>query len=65
MALKPCPECGKSVSTKAVSCPNCGYELVPSFRARYRRNSIGCLWMLGVIVMLGIIAVVVVMATGH
>jgi predicted amidophosphoribosyltransferase len=27
MALKPCPECGKEVSEKAVSCPHCGCEL--------------------------------------
>ncbi len=25
MALRPCPDCGHSVSTKADSCPNCGY----------------------------------------
>ena len=24
MALKPCRECGKKVSTEAQSCPNCG-----------------------------------------
>ncbi len=26
MALIKCPECGKEISDKAVSCPNCGYE---------------------------------------
>lgn len=26
MAVKPCKECGKPVSTKAKSCPNCGAE---------------------------------------
>jgi len=25
MALVPCPECGKSMSTQAPSCPHCGY----------------------------------------
>src|SRR5215510_11293603 len=25
MALVPCPECGKPVSTQAPSCPQCGY----------------------------------------
>lgn len=25
--LKPCPECQQQVSTKAVSCPHCGYPL--------------------------------------
>jgi hypothetical protein len=29
MALISCPECGKSVSEKAKSCPNCGYPLKP------------------------------------
>lgn len=57
MALKPCQECGKPVSTKAVSCPNCGYRLVPSFRARYRQNFIGCLWILAIIV-IGIVILV-------
>lgn len=27
MALIKCPECGKEISDKAVSCPNCGYPL--------------------------------------
>ena len=27
MALKKCKECGKEVSTKAKSCPNCGAQL--------------------------------------
>lgn len=26
MALIKCPECGKEISDKAASCPNCGYE---------------------------------------
>lgn len=25
MALRPCPDCGQSISTKADSCPNCGF----------------------------------------
>jgi len=29
MALVACPECGKSVSDKARSCPHCGYPLMP------------------------------------
>lgn len=28
MALINCPECNKEISTKATSCPNCGYTLV-------------------------------------
>ncbi len=27
MALKPCPECGKEVSTEADKCPNCGVTI--------------------------------------
>ena len=27
MALKKCPECGKDVSTAALSCPGCGFLL--------------------------------------
>lgn len=27
MALIKCPECGKDISDKAKSCPNCGYEI--------------------------------------
>jgi len=30
MALVSCPECGKSVSDKARSCPNCGYPIKPT-----------------------------------
>ena len=26
MAMIQCPECGKSISDTAVSCPNCGYQ---------------------------------------
>ena len=27
MALIECPECGQSVSDRAVACPNCGYPV--------------------------------------
>lgn len=30
MALIICPECGKQVSNRALSCPNCGYPITPS-----------------------------------
>jgi hypothetical protein len=30
MALTNCPECGKQVSSQAVTCPNCGYPLAQS-----------------------------------
>ena len=29
MALVACPECGKSVSSEASSCPHCGYKKNP------------------------------------
>ncbi|GAB2466443.1 hypothetical protein GCM10027082_17530 [Comamonas humi] len=32
MALIPCPECGRQVSTQAGSCPHCGYPLQPQQR---------------------------------
>jgi len=27
MALTPCPECGREVSSRAPACPSCGYPL--------------------------------------
>lgn len=27
MALIKCPECGKEISDKAASCPNCGFPI--------------------------------------
>ncbi|MBN1223223.1 MAG: zinc ribbon domain-containing protein [Candidatus Aminicenantes bacterium] len=43
MALVACPECGKSVSEKARSCPNCGYPLKAGsgYFAEGERASIG------------------------
>lgn len=32
--LKPCPECAQQVSSKAISCPHCGYPLVPIRKPR-------------------------------
>ena len=32
MALINCPECGKEISDKAISCPNCGVPLKPTFQ---------------------------------
>lgn len=28
MAIIKCPECGKEISDKATSCPNCGFPLI-------------------------------------
>lgn len=33
MAIKPCPDCGKDVSTMAAACPHCGYPLQETIKA--------------------------------
>ena len=48
MALKKCKECGKEVSTKAKECPSCGAPVKSS-------SSIGCLTIIAVIFLIGII----------
>ena len=61
MALIPCPECGKSISTSAVACPHCG---APSKTAPQRgtpveppkKKTYGC----GSLFALGVIAIVVI-----
>lgn len=35
MALVPCPECGKPMSTQAPSCPSCGYAPQPGAPVRF------------------------------
>ena len=44
MALIKCPECGKPVSDKAATCPNCGIDVqkafMPSPQYRYQPNSV-------------------------
>ena len=57
MAIIKCPECGKEVSNKALSCPHCGCPFVflknvtPKFykRIKIKRNTIRLLkeWILG------------------
>ena len=43
MALIKCPECGKPVSDKAATCPNCGIDVQKAFMSypqyRYQSNS--------------------------
>lgn len=34
--LKPCPDCGHKISSKAASCPNCGRPLSASAPMAYR-----------------------------
>jgi predicted RNA-binding Zn-ribbon protein involved in translation (DUF1610 family) len=45
MPLTECKSCGKEISRKAETCPHCGHAYVPSFIARYRRVSWGCMWI--------------------
>ena len=50
MALKPCRECGKAVSTNADKCPHCG---TPHPTSQFSKGARGCLWVIGIIVGLG------------
>lgn len=44
MALIKCPECGKLISDKAATCPNCGFDVQKAFmpysQYRYQPNSV-------------------------
>ena len=40
MAIINCPECGKEVSEKAESCPNCGYSIIKYFEEKKAVESI-------------------------
>ena len=40
MALMQCPECGREVSDKAESCPNCGYILSESSSDTAKRSKL-------------------------
>jgi hypothetical protein len=73
MALNPCPECGKLVSSEAEACPQCGRPIKPrvgepEFRAHIRRVLIGSAILCGVGLPVGIVlenpAVVVLAALG-
>lgn len=51
MALKPCRECGREVSTEAKSCPNCGAEnpvKKQSIGQKRVGTGTGCLIILGI-----------------
>lgn len=56
MALKPCRECGKAVSTDASKCPHCG---TPHPTSKFSRGARGCLWVIGVVFALGILSTLV------
>jgi len=62
MSLIQCPECKKSISEAASSCPKCGYVLTPEKIAEIKKNQkdlqkkagIGCLSLIGIIVLISI-----------
>ena len=50
MPLKPCPECGREISTQAAACPTCGYDLKGKRAAQEQsRKAFGCLVLLAVV----------------
>ena len=60
MALIPCPECGKDISSEAEACPDCGHPIKPrvaepEFRAYTRRKVIGCMVLCGVGLPIGLV----------
>ena len=62
MALVKCPECGKNVSDKAISCPSCGYVLSKAnitdankhnkdSLKKYSRMVIGGIFLVGILIL--------------
>ena len=58
MALKPCPECNKSISTEAKVCPNCG-------KKGPNRKPVSCLGVLLLLLILGPIVIIGISANSH
>lgn len=51
MALRPCPDCKREISTEAAACPQCGYDLKGKRAAQQQsRKAVGCLAMIAVVV---------------
>jgi len=50
MALKPCRECGKEVSSEAKVCPNCGITSPTTDTAAAKKGCIGCLGVVVVVI---------------
>lgn len=50
MTTKPCPDCGKPVSSTATKCPHCGGELVFN---QAKMIGYGCILPLAVVLILG------------
>lgn len=42
MAIIKCPECGKEISDKATSCPNCGFPLIKGQPKKEKTKRIYC-----------------------
>ena len=63
MALKPCPECGTEVSTKAATCPQCGTPLksgvLDTSVSGNARTCLGCLaWPIIIFVVFVVVSMV-------
>lgn len=61
MAMIQCPECGKEISSTADVCPKCGYGLLKARQKRTEKK----LWKIaGIIILVCIIGLAVVIASG-
>jgi endogenous inhibitor of DNA gyrase (YacG/DUF329 family) len=56
--LKPCPDCGHEVSTKAYSCPSCGRALKRTPGSRAAQGCAGFIAMvIGVLILIALAGV--------
>jgi len=55
MTLINCPACGKEISNEAASCSNCGHPVAKPQKARSSRLGVGCLTVIGILIVIGII----------
>lgn len=53
MALKPCIECKREISTEAKTCPHCGKKNPTTSPADQAKGCAGCLIILGVLAIIG------------
>lgn len=54
MALIKCPECGREISDKANSCPNCGYKAKKEIKLNKRQSMILLVSIIAICVLFGI-----------
>ncbi len=52
MAMKPCKECGREISTEATTCPHCGKKNPTGVRTS--PIALGCLALIGFVIVVGI-----------